>query len=1327
MRSPSGITVGFLNCIGRMYSKQLSREALLAAVLLAVGGPTEARQAGSSPRGVSISYQLPYSADSSTQAYLVTLAIVDSHNPSWIISTFLSGAPRLVNAENKGSFTETWNGLDENFMPVPPGDYLVKGIYSPAQIWPVDGQYHAIVPEFVSGANSFLPVPVAGALIKNPFVGDPVNSPLAAVAVGSNGVAVFYYQYFENGLNNYLIDLKKDIGPGQFIRGFGSGSAGGGLATTTDGEVVWSVSQEAGPQFVYRADQKRFGAGPTNSRPDTSYLPVGWVTSLANWADPQSGKKVVFVAERGKILPAPKGVGKIESTTESVDQISLLDGDTGAKLAQVALSRPLSLAVSGSSLFALHQTGPSWNVTKAIVADGKLSPWQDLFVLDAHVQPAALAVDSHDRFYISDKASNQVIVLDAGGHETARLGTPGDQAAGHYDRLKMMSPGKLSAWTDATGEDRILVVEDAGPNRLAEWSTEGKLLRAWQTVQTYANYGYAVDPEDPSTLYILGQKNWLIRFKNVLSGNSWEVDAVWPNVGSDPQSPRFDHPRLVRKGNDTYLACSRSMNVYKLLPDRCTLSAAIIRKVSPKGIDFYFWHDANGDGIVQESEWTRTDMPGGLWPYWGQRWSSDLSLMGYEVGGWGVFRLAPSSFDSHQNPVFTGWQKLFNEPFFEARVNGKADALHGGNELDNDFSSDWTQVDADTPPNLYVMARGGKSFSSNFGAQEKLTNYRQGSDGKYSMVWRVGRTALNGVAARGEIYGAIQVRPPMNGLMAIVDQTRCGLLIYTADGLYVDTLFPDPKVDPVSKMGIYALPGEFFSGDVVPDKKTGKIYLALGKETPLIFEAAGWSLTENRVHPLSIPGIVHLAGSNISDPPEIAMTIRGGSSAARVAKVIPATGKLALDGSMLGWESTNSITFGDGDKATVEVRAAYDPEHLYVRWHLRKAGALSFTPLDPASRIFVHDRGSDTLSLYLQADPAAPPSKSTDGRSGDVRLVFGVFSTPAGLKPTVVGLYQTLAPGLIPKPEAYVSAVSKLDFARVALVEGVSLGYAIDSDRKGYVIAAQLPVSAFPPLTNFATLRSSYINFEATLQGHNKFWWSNADGSASRETFDEPTEARLYPGSWAPAQFPSIDNGLIVRNWMTIGPFGGQGTEKFAADLRNGKDKEAATALLTAAQYPPDQKVDPSASYSGVLIQGYWPPLPSVSWKSQTSASETDPSVSLGNCAQVWFADTWIYSAGNQPVESTLRSSPMVVPKLRLNGIGQAISAEKPDPTNAGLRIRSVSLNLHQGWNEVLLRGFCVGYPPLRMGLSITGPSASLWGLRLSATQPSHEVPRSGK
>ena len=114
--------------------------------------------AGDSPIGVPIRYQLP-SDGTLPKTYRVTLAIIDPQNPAWIVSPFVAGQPRTVTAENRGQFTETWDGLDDNFMPLPPGTYGVKGIYMPATKWPVDNEYHTVVPRFAGGPSCWLPTP----------------------------------------------------------------------------------------------------------------------------------------------------------------------------------------------------------------------------------------------------------------------------------------------------------------------------------------------------------------------------------------------------------------------------------------------------------------------------------------------------------------------------------------------------------------------------------------------------------------------------------------------------------------------------------------------------------------------------------------------------------------------------------------------------------------------------------------------------------------------------------------------------------------------------------------------------------------------------------------------------------------------------------------------------------------------------------------------------------------------------------------------------------------------------------------------------------------
>lgn len=1277
---------------------------------------TGTRPAGSTESpGVAVAYELSAHGPL-PRTYRVTLCITDPKNPDWIISTFAAGVVRTVTAENGGKFSETWNGLDDNFMPVPPGDYGVKGIYSPAEMWSIDGEYHSIVPRFVTAASSFTS---SDPLKAEPFHGDPVNSPIGDIAVSPSGIAVFYYRYLENGKNNPMIDLNKPIGYEQCIAAFPSGGAAGGTSTTTDGKTVWSFSTDGGPKFVYRADGKRFGTGKGNSRPDISYQPAGWVTAMANWVDPETKKTYVYVAERGKIVTKDSARHKlyVESPDQFVDRITVLDGDSGKVLGELEASHPRGLAISGNRLVILQEERTHYNLCESTITKGMLSPRVLMLNVPEATGPAGLAADGHGNVYVSDPAHNQVLRLDGDGRFKGHIGKPGAQTPGKYDPEILMTPTKLAAWTDRDGHDRVLILEAAGPNRISEWSSDGKMIRDWLSLQTHANDGYAIDPEHPEDLYLPGQENWLTRFKVDYAANKWTVDAVWPNVGNDPLSPRLVFPRLIRANGNLYLAGGRTFNVYRLAGDRWLLSAALIRVQPEKGqAKYFFWHDENGNGKVDPEEYEKTpaDPPTGTWKYWGQHWLDDLSLAIVPQPGDAVWRMAPNGFDAHGNPIFSAFKKVSDETIFAARREGKADATHGGNEMDQSFGSSWSEMDGSVKDGFYVNARGAKGFTANFGAQQKLSYYAPDDKGGYAMKWRVGRAALGDLAQPGEMYGAIHVRPPINGIISLIDQTRCGILLYTADGQYIDTLFPDGKRFRPDQVGLYALPGEFFAGDIVPNKANGKIYFAFGKYTPILFEAVGWSLKENPVKPLTtLPKQVSINGTQIAPPPEIALFFRGGAGAAKLAKIAPAIGGAALDGSMTGWETASPNEFQSDPTQTVEARCLYDPSHLYIRWHVRLPAKFEPKALQPIERIFTHDRLADTVSLYLQGDPAAKPGPII-GRPGDVRIVFGLFKDGEQLKPIALGMYPTWPDAATGKPMKYTTPGGTAEFQHVAPVAGAELGYSLDKDGKGFVLAAALPVTAFPKLPAMTGGLKTFINFEATLGGHNKFWWANADGSANRETYDEPSEARLYPGSWAPAQFEGLDKGLVLQNWMILGPFGGPGTEKFNWD--GGPSKPDTQKFFNAAKYPPDESVDFTASYKGPEVHGWWNNVSTVHWAA-AKTTELDPRVKLGQGAQMWYAVTWVQAPQETQVDCSFLTSRMANITFSLNG--KPIDTGKYEKgEQVGILQAKKTIALQKGWNEIRARGYCYGYPPLHVGVVMSGRAEALWKLRTSGNPP---------
>lgn len=1263
------------------------------------------------PAGAQIAYRLP--ADGPLpRTWRVTLAITDAKQPDWIISQFAAGVVRTVTTENGGRFVETWNGLDDNFMPVPAGTYGVKGICMPAEQW-LDGEYHSVTPRFVGGVSDWLPAPADAGRLGEPFHGDPVNSPIGTVAVSPEGIAVFYYQYLENGLSNPLIDLRRPQGPGQFLRSFGSGGAGGGDATCTDGETVWSYSGDGG-SHVYRADGKTFGSSPRAMRKN-GYQPDGLVTAMAAWR--ADGTTTVYIAQRGRLVQ--RGEHHWVEGPEPLDVVTVHAGEGGKILATVPLARPRDLKARNGRLYALHGAGDGFAVSSVALAAGLPDgAWQPLLALPAAMDPGGIAVDGSGRIYVSEPAANRVHQFAVDGKRLRSYGKLAVQRPGDYDRETFMRPDKLAAWTDAQGKDRLLVVEKAGPCRVSEWGADGALLREFPSLQTPANDGWTVDPADPSQAYITGFGGWLTRYAIDYDTGRFAANAVWPEVGTDPRLPGFSHVRMVRVQGRPYLACSPrgQYAIYRLDGDRWRLAAGIIRKVQAKGPpQFAAWRDADGDGAVQETETTSLELPGHILRYHGEQVGEDLALLAIGMGGRDVWRLPVARFDGRGIPEFGPWQRIITDPVFAARAAGTATALFGGNELTDNFNSDWAQCDGTPERGFWVTARGGPNFSANGGAQQKVSAYVPDGKGGMRLRWRVGRAALTGIPAPGETVGAIHIRAPINGLLPVIDQSRCGVLLYNQDGLYVDTLFPPGG----SRLGMYALPGEFFSGMVYPDPKSGAILIGVGKDTPLVFRCEGWSLRDNPVRALpELQRTVDLALAQIASPPEIALSVRGGAGAARLARFAPAFGGVEHDGSLDGWEQCDPVVFQADKERTVEVRCLYDPEHLHLRVHARTGSAFAPRPLQPIERVFTHDRAGDAVSFYIQGDPLARPSGPAGGRPGDVRVVLGLFEDRGRPRPAAVGFHPAwTGPGA--SPQSYRTPVGAAAFAHVGELAGAVLGGAADVDGKGYVVSVSIPRSAIPGLPRLSPSLRTTVDFEATFGGHAKFWWSDTDGSASRETFDEPSEARLYPGAWAPVEFaaPGSD-GLVLRNWLVCGPFGGPGAEAFNWDPP-GKMKDEVRAFYERATYPPDAgSFDVAATFGGAQIAGYWKDPREVRWQ-PADVADLDARVHFGKGgAQVWYASAWIRAAAETPVRLTIHGMPQSRIRLSLDGATLFDDSAKDATARNAWLTASVPATLTPGWHRLQLRTYAWGYGSAKAGVAVSAAPELLWGLRCSGRPP---------
>jgi len=931
-------------------------------------------------------------------------------------------------------------------------------------------------------------------------------------------------------------------------------------------------------------------------------------------------------------------------------------------LATIPVESPAALAARGGRLYALHRSGEAWFVRSVELEKGlPKGDWDKVVRVQGATKPEDLDVDSHGRIYICDPTANHVYRLNADGTVAKRFGRLDTQKSGRYDPESFLCLVRLSTWTDGQGQDRVIVLEQDGPMRLSEWSADGALVRDWFTLQSSCNHGFAVDPREPEHLYMMGgpspgadpQHSWLVRYRvDYTRGGTWKVDAVWPDVTLGHQlhwDPlHIGYPKIVYIGARKYLTFGRGYAVYRFDGDRLIPSAGVMNYVPPgkesHQAEIHAWHDANGDGRIQEAEWRDQPLAGasrGLFGYWGDCWQDDLSLLMSPSGGRTVWRMAPASFgglaefDAYGNPIYKEVKPLVVDPVMQAKADHRADALHGGNEVGDTFGESWHSAFLTPTGELFTDIRGS-FFDANHGHEQKITRYVPDGKGGYRLKWRIGRSANIAGHTNGAIVGSIWVMPPAHGLFAVIDQTLAGCHVFTADeGLYVDTLMV-PGVGDTA----YSSPGEFFAGMTFHNTQNDKVYLGWGKVYATLLEVEGWTKANGIRRLTTLPKTVTLMANQIADPPPAALLVRGGAGKAPYARFTPsAGGEPALDGSLSGWESCEPVVFGDG-RNQVEVRGMHMLDTLFLRWQVTRESPLALKPAEPLDRIFTHDRGADTFSFYLQCDAAAK-GNAIGGRPGDVRIVAGLFEQNGTPKPALLGLYPKWS-GLAgqAKAQGYGSLVSKAQFEHVGPVAGARLGYTMAPDRKSYAIAAAIPRAALPStLPEFAREFRTMANFDANFGGRSKVFWSLGDGSASLVTDDEPSEARLYPGSWAPLVFTDLVEGLVVRKWQVVGPFGFPDLQK----LDSHHDRNKILPVFAGTVFPPEQEIDLTTIHEGDLTtvrsgrkKVRWIPCVLASTDEVNFREVLEPHAPgiRGGNDMVFYAATWIDAP--EPVEVKL-------------------------------------------------------------------------------------------
>ncbi len=866
----------------------------LMAPPVAIAAAAEDAEAEAEQRGVRISYRLPV-PDELPARYRVTLAITDPDDPQRILTTFLNGAVREVTERNRGRFTDAWDGLDDNGMPLPPGRYGVRGIHMPAMRWYATEDDRTIIPRFIASMGDPW-APKLDQTLELPWLRGHSFGPPMALATTRGGRAAFYWQYVENSHNPLLLDLKRPIGHEQVLSRFESWGAAGGWAVATDGEQVWAVTDNGGIQIIYRADRRPFGSDRGRYRQNVT-RPEGHVTSIDAWHDQESGDRLLYTAQRGRIVD-----GNREDRDQPVNQVHILDGDDAELLAAVPLDNPQAIQVThdGRRLYALHHPNRErWQVSRVELERGVFAgPWQPVATLDAPADPFDFQVDREGRIYISVPRHNQVYRLDREGRVERAFGAGRQQQPGQYDPAIFMAPHSLALWEDADGKQRLLVNERQGPYRISEWSLEGERLREWTfrpSPQAQGHGDFAIDPRNRHHVYNTGPHG-LVRAVIDYESGRWRVDAVWPEV-------RGNHlkPRIIHHGDHMYLAVTRfgasgEHMLFRRDGDRWVRSAGLVRE---DGRD-YLWHDAAGDGQIHRSEHEGREARMPALRYWGEQWLDDLSMTSIPTGGHRIHRLRPTGFDEHGNPIYDGdgdgprWEVLLEDPIFKGRAAGEPDRYYGPNELTSSFNIDWTTFTGSDEDGFFVNAMGGPALphrgvrsigtAGNRASQIKIARCVPDEGGPPRMQWRIGRKHLGNRPDRpGELFGTMHINPPVNGVLGVHDGH--GLYhLFTESGFYLDTLMVSAaqpgfrgRWGPL-RGGVYAHfehdAGEFWT-QTVHYEHDGRVYLAMGRSRVNIYELENYPLDEPVYHYIEhIDSRIDIAPEQIAPPDEHAQRLR---------------------------------------------------------------------------------------------------------------------------------------------------------------------------------------------------------------------------------------------------------------------------------------------------------------------------------------------------------------------------------------------------------------------------------------------------------------------
>lgn len=1058
------------------------------------------------------------------QAGLVTLGLYDRAGAllRWITR---------ADSRPAGANRESWDGLDQWGQPLPAGSYTVKGLTHP----PLTLEHRATV-----GNAGSPPWPTSDGK------GDWLSDECPPQAAATDGDWVFLAAPgSEKGWAVMAVDGEgrrqwgKDLpfyprcvslavdgdrlyaafsGPERTDNKPFDGKNAEEVATlvTLDKRTGAPLGASAkgllhrAATFPYRPAMVRMSA----LRRDMAFTPAIYAGQPRYYAsDVGDTANVVGIAAMG---------GKVYLSCYLDDRILVLDGETAAKLDEIALPDPVGLAATAQGLLAV--SGRS--VVRIDPASRRITPLINAG-LDA---PHSVCTDRAGEIYVSDWGKAfQVKVFAADGSPRRAIGRPGGRPwVGAFATDGMLLPRGIAV----TAAGRLWVAEDdCCPRRISVWDAKaGGLVRDFIGPISYGGATpFWVDPADDRVVYSQGA-----RFQV-----DWEKQTATPQATMirqlDPADPftfnasysHCDGTRTIRRdGREYVLMVGNQQAVVMLRQGERLVTVAALGghnrtdavgtgvfygdgsmgyRMFPEHLPAFFaghqgqnyaWSDADGDGIPQAGEmtWAKTRRRGdepqdGVQPEWSLFWGAGIGpdfsvyFTGVNRSAGSIWRVTPTGFTASGAPQYD----ITTAVRIQQRLSpeGKQHPSYSGLHVDDQdriyvtYGFEWwpsglNPVDRNA---LECLDRDGKVLWSV--AMPK--DLRRTTWHATNVIDSFTLPGIGGVIGSWNWHG--NYRP----------------YLLTSDGLYIDTMLEDSKVGPYANWD-ESYRRFFKSPDGTPNIVNN------GSTAHHISAIRGLDQAKRFELPLSITAEEARTAAAMRDLPAAAKPIKP------VIGVAWAASAPVIDGALEDWTEAPPVVLRADGKRGAEVMLARDRDNLYLSWQVQDPSPL-LNLGDDWQRLFIT---GDCVDLMLAGNAKADPARK-EPVAGDQRLLFSVFQG----KPIAV-LYKAVVPGA-KAPVRFVSVtmdeVRRLDEAKVAFSRAGA----------SYVIEASVPLAALgldPAGTD--GLRGDVGVVFSDQTGRNRelrlYHW-NRDTAM---TADLPTETRLQPANWGALRLPLGRN--LLRN-----------------------------------------------------------------------------------------------------------------------------------------------------------------------------------------------------